>query len=100
MFFKRCRKSRRPRSVRSKSAHRLMQRRAPRALRGEQLERRDLLAISPQALLPDLTPWASQEKGFIYDWTVVGNDLRLTTAMANIGAGAMELRGGATRADT
>ena len=70
-----------------------------RKLRVETLERRDLLAISPQALLPDLIPWSSQSKGFISGWTIVGNDLRLTTAMANIGTGAMELRGGATHSD-
>ena len=53
------------------------------------------LAVSPNALLPDLTPWASQSHGFMYDWTVQGDELRLTTAMANIGTGPLELRGGA-----
>lgn len=47
-------------------------------------------------LLPDLKPWANQSLGFLYDWTVQGNDLRLTSAVANIGEGALELRGGAT----
>lgn len=51
-------------------------------------------AISAQALRPDLTPWASQSKGFLYDWTVQGNELRLTSAVANIGTGRLELRGG------
>ena len=66
----------------------------------EILEARLVLAatpLAPQSLLPDLTSWADQSKGFIYDWTVVGNDLRLTTAMANIGTGPLELRGGATQ---
>lgn len=49
-------------------------------------------------LLPDLTPWASEARGYVYDWTVLGNQLRLTTAMANVGAGRLELRGGATNA--
>jgi len=57
-------------------------------------------AVTPQALLPDLTPWASQSKGFMYDWTVSANELRLTTAMANIGAGRLELRGGAVHGNT
>lgn len=47
-------------------------------------------------LLPDLTPWANQSLGFMYDWIIQGNDLRLTSAIANIGDGALELRGGAT----
>ena len=66
----------------------------------EMLEPRVVLAataLAPQSLLPDLTSWADQSKGFIYDWTVVGNTLRLTTAMANIGTGPLELRGGATQ---
>ncbi|MEX2310245.1 MAG: lysyl oxidase family protein [Pirellulales bacterium] len=57
-------------------------------------------ALTPQSLLPDLTPWLSQARGFVYDWTIQGNELRLTTAMANIGTGPMELRGGATRGST
>ena len=52
-------------------------------------------ALTPQSLLPDMIAWASQSDGFIYDWTIQGNDLRLTTAAANIGTGRMELRGGA-----
>lgn len=47
-------------------------------------------------LLPDLTPWANESLGFLYDWTIQGNDLRLTSAIANIGEGALELRGGDT----
>ena len=69
---------------------------ATRALRVESLEPRELLALTAQSLLPDLTPWASASQGFIYGWTIQGNDLRLTTAMANIGTGRMELRGGET----
>ena len=58
---------------------------------------------APEALgdlLPDLIPWASKEDGFIYGWHLDRSDrpgkvlLRLTSAMANIGDGAMELRGG------
>lgn len=50
-------------------------------------------------LLPDLTPWASQAQGFIYDWTVQGEQLRLTSAVANIGQGRLELRGGPVHGD-
>ena len=89
------RSSRSRRSRHNKSGQRLV-----RTLRMESLEGREMLAISPQALLPDLTAWASQSKGFMYDWTIVGNELRLTSAMANIGTGALELRGGATHGDT
>lgn len=71
-----------------------------RTLRTEPLEARAMLAVSPSALLPDLTVWASQSNGFMYDWTVQGDELRLTTAMANIGAGRMELRGGSSHGDT
>ena len=45
-------------------------------------------------LLPDLTPWASEADSYIYGWTIQGDELRLTTAMANIGEGALEVRGG------
>lgn len=50
-------------------------------------------------LLPDLTPWASQDQGFVYDWTVQANLLRLTSAVANVGEGRLELRGGAVHGD-
>ena len=55
---------------------------------------------APADLLPDLIPWASKENGFIYGWHLDRSDrpgktlLRLTTAMANVGEGPMELRGG------
>src|SRR4051812_32173234 len=82
----------------SKASHRKSRRQSVRALCVELLERRDLLAATP--LLPDLTPWVSASKGYISGWTIDGNDLRLTTAMANIGTGPMELRGGATHGTT
>ena len=97
-YLRRCTDlSSREKGLRSMSGSR-RQRRA--TLRLEQLEPRSLLAVSPVALLPDMTPWVSQSKGFLYDWTIQGNDLRLSTAMANIGTGRMELRGGATHGDT
>lgn len=93
--------SRNRRSAKQKKASRRNQsRQARRPLRFESLESRELLAITPQSLLPDLIPWASQSDGYIYDWVVQGNDLRLTTAMANIGTGRMELRGGAVQGNT
>ena len=50
-------------------------------------------------LLPDLTPWLSESRGFGYGWTIQGNELRLTSAIANIGTGALELRGGESTPD-
>ena len=50
-------------------------------------------------LLPDLTPWASEADNYIYGWRIQGDQLRLTTAMANIGFGNLEVRGGAILAD-
>ena len=59
-------------------------------------------------LLPDVFPWASEANGYINGWTLVPNDpevgqgrtaLRLTTAIPNIGLGAMYLRGGPVNAD-
>lgn len=57
------------------------------------LEPRQMLAAQ---LLPDVFPWASESRGYLYDWVVEGNLLRFTTAFANQGAGHLELRGGAT----
>lgn len=45
-------------------------------------------------LLPDLMAWADESNGYVYDWRIAGDELRLTTAMANIGEGDMEVRGG------
>ena len=39
-------------------------------------------------------------RGYLYGWRIQGNDLRLTTSVANVGAGALELRGGAIDGDT
>ena len=50
-------------------------------------------------LFPDLTPLADQARGYLYDWTIQGNELRLSTAVANVGDGAMEIRGGAVTPD-
>src|SRR2546423_3294692 len=55
---------------------------------------------SAHAQLPDLLPWANRRRGYIYGWNLDRNEqpghllLRLTTAIANIGAGPLELRGG------
>jgi hypothetical protein len=121
MSFNFRRSSRRRRSRRQKKSKCATRR---RTLRLESLERREMLhagheshehgpidvippatteitdtavvaALTPQSLLPDMIAWGSQSEGFIYDWTITGNDLRLTTAAANIGTGRMELRGGA-----
>ncbi len=51
--------------------------------------------------LPDLLPWANRRRGYVYGWNLDRTEqpghllLRLTTAIANIGAGPLELRGGA-----
>jgi subtilisin-like proprotein convertase family protein len=79
-----------------------------RRLLGEMLERRDLLAANPtpaaapgDLLLPDMFPWASEARSFLHGSYIdiveqPGHKLlRFSTAVANIGVGAMELRGGA-----
>jgi hypothetical protein len=55
---------------------------------------------SAQANLPDLLPWANRSRGYVYGWNFDRSEkpghllLRLTTAIANAGAGPLELRGG------
>jgi len=57
-------------------------------------------ATSSQAQLPDLLPWANRRRAYVYGWNLDRTEqpghllLRLTTAIANIGAGPLELRGG------
>lgn len=51
-------------------------------------------------LLPDLIPWVSRTLGFGYDWVIQGNDLRLSSAVANIGSGRLEIRGGDVHGET
>ena len=65
--------------------------------------------ITPAApgdpLLPDMFPLVSQEDEYVYGWTLDTGEipgrilLRLTTAMANRGRGAMELTGGTSYPD-
>src|SRR5881392_1065350 len=56
---------------------------------------------SAHAQLPDLLPWANRRRDYIYGWNLDRTEqpghllLRLTTAIANIGTGPLELRGGA-----
>lgn len=64
----------------------------------ERLETRTLLTGTP--LLPDLIPWSDEHLGLMYDWDVEAETdgrtlLRLSTSTANIGAGPLELNGGA-----
>lgn len=60
------------------------------------LEARLFMAVD---LLPDLIVWESEENEFIHGWMLDTNEqpgrtlLRLTTAVANIGTGALEIRG-------
>jgi subtilisin-like proprotein convertase family protein len=61
-----------------------------RRLAAESLEKRYVLT----QLFPDMFPWASESRGFLYDWVVEGDLLRFTTAFANMGVGHLELRGG------
>src|SRR5437867_3494516 len=57
-------------------------------------------ATSSHVQLPDLIPWASKRRAYIYGWNLDRTEkvghllLRLTTAIANGGAGPLELRGG------
>jgi hypothetical protein len=56
-------------------------------------------ATSTNAQLPDLIPWSSRRRSYVYGWSLDRNEkpgrllLRLTTAIANAGAGPLELRG-------
>src|SRR5262245_41971907 len=74
----------------------------------ESLERRELLHGDPlpaaapgDELLPDMLPWASMEESYLYDSYIDSSEipgrrlLRFSTAVANDGAGPMEVRGGA-----
>ena len=69
----------------------------------ESLESRVLLVGIPQ--YPDLAPWASQQRGYIYGWSIDTQQtpgrtlLRLSNAAINMGAGPMELNGGAVNPD-
>jgi hypothetical protein len=57
--------------------------------------------------LPDLIVWASEEDGYLYDWTIDTDEplmpgrrlLRLANAVANVGAGPLELVGGDSNPD-
>lgn len=59
----------------------------------------DTARKAPRPLLPDLKPIADEELGYMHGWeldqtTFPGNTiLRLSTAIANLGDGAMEIRG-------
>lgn len=67
------------------------------SLQVELLEDRRTPAVSQ---LPDLTTWADQGRGFLSDWyldtsTTAGRTLlRLSNAIANVGTGPLEIRGG------
>ena len=51
-------------------------------------------------LLPDLMPWVDEGRVYLYGWTIQGSDLRLSTAVANVGTGALEIRGGTIQGET
>jgi len=55
------------------------------------LEQRNLLAND---VLPDVFAWASEERGYLYDYEVEGELLRFTTAFGNKGEGHLEVFGG------
>jgi len=58
-------------------------------------------AATTKQMLPDLMPWANKRRGYIYGWQLDRNEepghllLRLRSAIANIGNGPLDLRGGA-----
>jgi hypothetical protein len=64
-------------------------------------------SLAGDELLPDMVPLASASKGYVHGWRVDTREptmpgralLRLTTAMANFGRGAMELRGSTNNPD-
>ncbi len=49
--------------------------------------------------LPDLMSWTPSNSTNIFDYVVSENEIRLTTAIANIGDGALEIRGGDVHGD-
>lgn len=65
------------------------------SLKVQQLDDRIVPAVD---MLPDLTVWADQGRGYMYDWyldttTQPGHTLlRLSTVVPNIGAGPLEIR--------
>jgi hypothetical protein len=69
----------------------------------EALEARVLFVGIPQ--FPDLAPWASTQRGYLYGWTIDTTEmpghtlLRLSSAVINMGQGPMELTGGADNGD-
>lgn len=67
---------------------------AVRCERGPEMEKLEPLnMLAP--LYPDMFAWASESRGYLYDYVVEGDLLRFTTALANQGEGHMEIRGGA-----
>ena len=50
--------------------------------------------------LPDLVPWMPTDRPEVFDWSIQGDEMRLTTAILNQGEGALEIRGGAETGDT
>lgn len=73
---------------------------------GEQPDIAAVVGAPPgQPLLPDLVAFADESRGYVYGWSMDGGTmpgralLRLTTAVANLGDGPLELRGGTSRPD-
>jgi hypothetical protein len=64
-------------------------------------------AVTADQRLPDLTVWANQQRSYMHGWRIDSNEplkpgrtlLRLTTAIANVGDGPLELRAGAVSAE-
>ena len=58
-----------------------------------------------QPLLPDIFVWASQPRGYMYGYTIDSSSqpgrrlLRFDTAIANLGAGPLDIRGSTTHPD-
>lgn len=73
--------------------------------RYESLELRRVLAVEGEItpLLPDLISTTDEARGLLYGWTVEVQEaktlLRFSTTTANLGQGAMELRGGTSYPD-
>ncbi len=99
--------SRRPHRGDFRGVRALQNRSAVRRLRVEGLERRELLDGEPlpaaapgDDLVPDMFAWASQSRSYLHGSYIDSSSqagrklLRFATAVANIGQGPMELRGG------
>ena len=49
-------------------------------------------AGEPNYLYPDLIPWVSEDRDYLQDWYISGNQIRVNTAVGNAGDGLFQIR--------